>query len=131
MALGDGFKIFDNSILGLPSQDHALLVQQMQSSHAQNMQWAQAQQNASQGMPPSVMDKKQLRNERALALLTMRLGGVTGHMKLSTDDFLICHCTDETVFVFFTFNGRGGHTEEQIDIFPSDKLVTQLRLVMS
>lgn len=137
MAIGDGkFHLFDQDILGLSSPDYAALQQQYQRMQAaQNWNTNPlAQQQAAQqqlGNIVKVDTQKALRNERALSLLTMRLGGVKNALKLGAEDFLVCHTTPETVYVFFILNGKSGHTEEEIDIFPSDKLLTQLRLIMS
>lgn len=141
MAQSDYLMIFDNAILGLPSTDEynfkqMLASNQMQAAQNWNAQQlgAQQQQVAAQqqfGNPVKVDTQKALRNERALSLLTMRLGGVKNALRLGTDDFLVCHTTLDTVYVFFVLNGREGNTKEEIDIFPSDKLLTQLRLIMS
>ena len=60
-----------------------------------------------------------------------RMGGVRAEMKVAPDDFLQCHIYNDQVFVFYCFNGRNGVTMEGIDLFPSDQLITQFRLVLT
>jgi hypothetical protein len=133
MAFGDGNY---SSMLGISYDELTPARQAQMAQLAQQAQ--QAQMNSilgqqTQGWRPDVDQRIQvnLLNQRAYELLTLRLGGVKRTFKLAADDFLVCHCTTETVYVFFVFNGKSGHTEEQTDIFPSDKLVTQLKLIMS
>jgi hypothetical protein len=71
-------------------------------------------------------------HNKALRMLGDRLGTVDGYYKQKIDDFIACHVDTErrVVFVFFVFSGESGHTSEEINIFPSDKLITQLRMIM-
>lgn len=67
---------------------------------------------------------------RARGMLIQRLGGVASEFNVNENDFLMCHVVAGTVYVFFLLNHREGVTTESMDIFPSDKLVAQLRMVM-
>ena len=52
-------------------------------------------------------------------------------MKVAPEDFLQCHVFNDQVYVFYCFAGRTGVTNEGIDLFPSDQLITQFRLVLT
>ena len=67
---------------------------------------------------------------RARGMLIQRLGGVAADFNVNENDFLMCHVTGGTVYIFFLLNGREGVTTESMDIFPSDKIVAQLRMVI-
>jgi hypothetical protein len=133
MAIGDSDYL---SMLGIPYDGLAPAQQIQQVKQAYQAQ--QAQMNSilgqqAQQCKPDVNPRIQINllNQRAYELLALRLGGVKRTFKLGAEDFLVCHCTIDTVFIFFVFNGKSGCTQEQTDIFPSDKLITQLKLIMS
>ena len=68
---------------------------------------------------------------RAREIFLKRMGGLRNEMLVSKDDFLQCHVYGEVVHVFYCFGGRAGVTQEGIDLFPSDQLITQFRLVLT
>jgi hypothetical protein len=68
---------------------------------------------------------------RAKELFLKRMGGIRAEMTLKPDDFLQMHIRDETVYMFYCFNGKDGVAKEQIDIFPSDQLIAQFRMILS
>jgi hypothetical protein len=78
-------------------------------------------------LPPSL---SQL-GSRAREMFLKRMGGLRAEMKVAADDFLACHIYNEQVYVFYCFGGRHGVTMEGIDLFPSDQLITQFRLVLT
>jgi hypothetical protein len=145
MALGDppskwdlsGFKMFDDSILGIDNVHRSAIEQQLIAAQANQMLAAQAQQMQpflNQATAQAVQqppDPRGKANEKALHLLMMRMQGVRNTLRLGADDFMCCHVREDTVHVFFVLKGNSGNTSEQVDIFPSDKLITQLRLIMS
>lgn len=65
----------------------------------------------------------------ALDLLKRRMAGVTGTFRLNRDEFLTCYVSSGTVYVFFVLNGKAGHFVEEVTIFPSDKMLTQIRMI--
>lgn len=133
MSIGDGEWMAIMNKYSLLSANPNQLAQANIDAAQLNQMLAQQAQNI-YSVPQQQLDvpKDNARlNQRALQLLTLRLSGVRGNLRLGPDDFLVCHCTTETVYTFFVFNGKSGNTEEDINIFPSDKLLTQLRLVMS
>jgi hypothetical protein len=67
---------------------------------------------------------------RARALFMSRMGGVRGEFKLHSKDFLMCHLYDDKVFVFWLLGGKEGVVHEQVDIFPSDQLIAQFKMVI-
>lgn len=68
---------------------------------------------------------------RARGMLLDRLGGVRGTMEIHRDNFLMCHVAKGMVYVFYLLgDDRSGVTKEDINIFPSDKLVASLRMVI-
>jgi hypothetical protein len=70
-------------------------------------------------------------SERARELFLKRMGGIRAEMKIRLGDFVACHIHGETVYVFFCFAGREGVVKESIDLFPSDLLITQFRMILS
>ena len=68
---------------------------------------------------------------RAREMFLKRVGGVRGELKLAPGDFLQCHIYGEVVHVFYCFSGKPGVAQEGIDLFPSDQLITQFRLILS
>jgi hypothetical protein len=88
--------------------------------------WAQAQ----QAPPPTTKSNPPL-HVRAKELFLKRVGGIRAEMTLKPDDFLQMHVYQDTVFVFFLFNGKEGVVSEPVDLFPSDQLITQFRLLLS
>jgi hypothetical protein len=106
-------------------------------------QLAQAAQQAGVGqavftnpvLPPPATTSMQPNNltlaNRARELFLRRMGGIRAEMKVASNDFLQCHVYNEQVYVFYCFGGRHGVTLEPIDMFPSDQLITQFRLVLT
>jgi len=68
---------------------------------------------------------------RARELFLKRMGGIRNELRIAPDDFLQCHVYGEMVHLFYCFGGRAGVTQESIDLFPSDTLITQFRMVLS
>jgi hypothetical protein len=154
MAISDGFsgkwdmsdfKLFDDDILGITNVHRSAVEQKLIAAQAQaqiNQALQQAQQMnpnllgaqgqlGQQAQQPTQKDLRGEANNKALRLLMMRMSGVRSTLKLAADDFMCCHVREDTVHVFFVLKGHSGNTSEQVDIFPSDKLITQLRLIMS
>ena len=109
---------------------------------AQAAQAAQAAQQAGVGQeifgppfgPPTTLHKatsEPTLANRARELFLKRMGGIRAEMKVASNDFLQCHVYNEQVYVFYCFGGRHGVTLEPIDMFPSDQLITQFRLVLT
>jgi hypothetical protein len=69
--------------------------------------------------------------DRARELFLKRMGSIRAEMKVAVGDLLACHVYGETVYVFFCFSGREGVVKENIDLFPSDQLITQFRMILS
>ena len=109
--------------------------------HAQVAQVAQTAQQAGVGMgvlipppsppPPSLSPTQAQLTSRARELFLKRMGGIRAEMIVASGDFLQCHVYNEQVYVFYCFGGRHGVTLEPIDMFPSDQLITQFRLVLT
>jgi hypothetical protein len=68
---------------------------------------------------------------RAREMFLKRMGGIRNELRIAPDDFLQCHIYGEVVHLFYCFGGRAGVTQESIDLFPSDQLITQFRMVLS
>jgi hypothetical protein len=99
------------------NQYNQMLAQQAQLGHAQGVQNYNPNPT-----PPSV-------HATALSMLKMRLGGVDNTFQLNPDEMLLCHVADDTVYIFFVLKGKGGYLQDEVSLFPSDKLVTQFRLI--
>jgi hypothetical protein len=69
--------------------------------------------------------------ERAREMFLKRMGGIRAELRIADSDFLQCHIYGEVVHLFYCFGGRAGVTQESIDMFPSDTLITQFRMVLS
>jgi hypothetical protein len=67
----------------------------------------------------------------ATMLLRIRLGGFSGALNIKKEDFLHAHVLDDAVIVFYIFGGQEGHLRDDVALFPSDTLITQIRMVMS
>ena len=67
---------------------------------------------------------------RAREMFLKRMGGIRAEMKVQPTDFLQCHVTQDMVFVFFCFSGKEGVVKEPIDMFPSDPLIAQFRMIL-
>lgn len=100
------------------SQELQQLYQYQQASMQQNVQQAAA-------IRPVPI------HEHAQQLLMGRLHGLATMFTMSTNDFLLCHMHGEKVYVFFIHDDRVGYLEDDANLFPSDKLVTQIRLLWS
>jgi hypothetical protein len=68
---------------------------------------------------------------RAREMFLKRMGGIRAELQIAPDDYLHCHIYGETVYVFYCFAGRDGCAKENIDMFPSDQLITQFRMVLA
>lgn len=69
-------------------------------------------------------------HSRADRLLRDRLIGIRGRFDLAQHEMMMVHVYHETVYIFYVFEGgKAGHLTDPIDLFPSDELVTQLRLL--
>jgi hypothetical protein len=68
---------------------------------------------------------------RAREMFLKRMGGIRAELHIAADDYLHCHIYGETVFLFYCFSGRDGCVKEGIDLFPSDQLITQFRMVLA
>lgn len=69
-------------------------------------------------------------HDRAYSLFIARLVGVKGEYHKKPNDFLWTHVADDQVHVFFLLGGQAGHVNESIDMFPSDTLITQFRMLI-
>jgi hypothetical protein len=81
--------------------------------------------------PPVLTPNNATLAVRARELFLKRMGGLRAELKVDKDDFLQCHLFNEQVYVFYCFTGRNGVVNEHIDLFPSDQLITQFRLVLA
>ena len=68
---------------------------------------------------------------RAKELFLKRMGGIRAELRIAEGDFLQCHVYGEMVHVFYCFAGKPGVTQEHIDMFPSDTLITQFRMILA
>lgn len=82
-------------------------------------------------VPPNPPASGQTLSSRAREMFLKRMGGLRAELKIAPDDFLHCHIYGEMVFLFYCFSGRDGCVKENIDLFPSDQLITQFRMVLS
>jgi hypothetical protein len=88
-------------------------------------------QQAGTYMPPVANTTNLNLAGRAREMFLKRMGGLRAELKVAPGDFVQCHIHHDMVFVFYCFNGREGCAKEAIDLFPSDTLITQFRLVLA
>lgn len=65
-------------------------------------------------------------------LLLVRLSGLSGQDWLREGDRIFCYCNFDTntIIIFYCFGDKvGALTEEMGDLYPSDGLITQLRIL--
>ena len=77
---------------------------------------------------------RKLAHQEALDVLLTRLRYGSAAFKDVSNDagsphWLSAHVGDKVVHVFYMFNNDGGHLEDDKDLFPSDTLIAQLRLI--
>ena len=65
-------------------------------------------------------------------MLIERLIGLSDERRelFTKDNFITCYVNKGKVYTFFVLNERSGTVEEDINIFPSDKMISQLRMVL-
>lgn len=106
---------------------NAALAQQAQQDYM-----LAAQQNWHGGStPPAPPSPAYLHSEHCRRLFLGRMGGVRGNFALTERDFLHCQLEGDLVFVFFLLNGKEGVVKEQADMFPSDTLIAQFRMIVA
>jgi hypothetical protein len=145
MALGDPPYPFLGSLVNTPS-DMWTHVNKSDVEQEMMRQLAQAQMNAALGqpalpippftpLPVSAPPNKPATGialcARAREMFLKRMGGIRAEMTIAAEDFLSCHIYGETVYLFYCFAGRDGCVKEPIDLFPSDQLITQFRMVLA
>lgn len=132
MSIGDGglgsFLQSISSLPPLPSSNDIMSKYYNSAMQAQqnlqNDQWAQAQAENQAWLrsEPSI-------HAKAEHLLRLRLAGLDSKFHISPEEFLACHVANGVVYIFFVISGKAGNTQEEIALFPSDKLITQFRLI--
>lgn len=105
-----------NEILAMQNQAEKYMAQQM----------AMALHGGIANMP---MAQNASPHENAKSMLFSRLHGFNYGFVMKQDDFLLPHVSPAKVYVFFIHGDRVGHLEDDIAIFPSDQLITQIRLL--
>jgi hypothetical protein len=113
--------VFDNLMMNTP---HDLYSQAQTQAHLAQQAQAIPSRQWQEPMPPTLA-------QRARELFLKRMGGIRAEMKVNKDDFVQCHIYGEVVHLFFCFGGKTGVVQEQIDIFPSDQLITQFRMILA
>lgn len=94
-------------------------------------QLAQAQNSFPNPTNPTISAPVFTANGRARNLFLARMGGVRADMEIKPGDFLMCHVYGEMVYLFYCFTGREGVVKESWDVFPSDTLITQFRMILA
>jgi hypothetical protein len=81
--------------------------------------------------PPNAPSTGPTLSSRAREMFLKRMGGIRAELKIAAEDYLHCHIYGDKVYLFYCFSGRDGCVKEDIDLFPSDQLITQFRMVLS
>ena len=79
--------------------------------------------------PPFLMPPLPRLDDVARTMLLMRLDGFKAIEWLRPKDWLVCHVMDDHVITFFCFGNDSGFVEDEKELFPSDGLVAQLRIL--
>lgn len=103
--------------LGLDSDLYAQLAQRKQAELAHNHP-------SPLPHPPNTITM------RAREMFLKRLGGLRAEYKLDLSEYIACHVHADEVYVFYFLKGKAGYTQEPIDLFPSDGLIAQFRMVL-
>lgn len=125
------------------------IYQQMQA-HAQAQVQAdlvQVQQDMAQAMgvnsllgaqvqvhsPRTPTDRERLAalSARAREHFIQRMGGVRGNFDVQAGDCIYTHVLGDRCILFYCLRGKTGMTEEPIDVFPSDTLIAQFRMILA
>jgi hypothetical protein len=138
MALGD-FGILSSTPDLWAHVNRPEVEQEMIRAQAQMYQAAQAQQAGTWmpgpslplSTPPNAPAVGTTLSTRAREMFLKRMGGIRAEMHVAAEDFVHCHIHGETVYLFYCFAGRDGCVKEPIDLFPSDQLITQFRMILS
>ena len=80
---------------------------------------------------PIAVQVRQRQVIRAKELFVNRMKGVRGNFTLKDTDFVETHIHSDTVIMFYCFDGRDGIVREPIDVWPSDTLIAQFRMVLA
>lgn len=67
---------------------------------------------------------------RAREMFLKRVGGLHQELRLNKDDFLHCQPYNDEIILFYLLRGKEGIVRQPIDLFPSDTLVAQFRLLL-
>ena len=125
MALGDGF----GNLLGITNNVAQSPFDQSQARmEYELLKQAQAAQAQQPGVYTTPMPNL---HERAREMFLKRLGGLRAEHKVKLGDFIAAHVHGTTVYLFYVFDGREGVVKEDIDLFPSDQLITQFRMILA
>ena len=106
----------------------AQLAQNAQSDHWSMANLASARQAVNSGAQANTTPSL---GNRAKELFLKRMGGIRAELRIAEGDFLQCHVYGEMVHIFYCFAGKPGVTQEHIDMFPSDTLITQFRMILA
>lgn len=93
----------------------------------------QAMQQAMQASTsmPSEREKLVELSSRAREQFVARMGGVRSTFFVQDTDCVYTHINGDKVILFYCFSGKVGHVEEPIDMFPSDTLIAQFRMILA
>ena len=135
MTIPEKYSIFPQIAYGGTEADDHM---RRQIEQASLMMQAAQQPSLLQGKQPwsnaNANTSMQARNpplsERAREMFLKRLGGLRAEHKLGLSEFVQCHVHAEMVYVFYFLKGKEGVAKEPIDMFPSDGLIAQFRMVL-
>ena len=104
------------------AQMMAELMKQQPSLLRGNPPWSNVNASIPMSNPPL--------GDRAREIFLKRLGGLRAEYKVGLNEFVACHIHADMVYVFYFLKGKEGVTKEPIDLFPSDGLIAQFRMVL-
>ena len=112
---------------------HSQLVAQNTMQNVSMTQLSPTQQSLLEQMNTTYHSRSHGLSNQARNMLFDRLMGVNRDMvfDIGVNDFIYPVHHGDKVYIFFIHNDRAGYLEDNADLYPSDKLVTQVRLIWS
>lgn len=79
---------------------------------------------------PTDRDKISLLSAKAREHFVQRMGGVRGNFDVQAGDCIYTHVLEDRCILFYCLKGKTGIVEEPTDVFPSDTLIAQFRMIL-
>lgn len=115
---------------GLAQHDQSISQQLLQNQYAAAANQLSAAQNFDPGYSYITPGQTNI-HQQARSMLFSRLNGLSTGFVMRQTDFILTHVHKDKVYIFFITEDKAGHLEDDKNLYPSDKLITQIRLLWS